>query len=115
MILKKDSMTKVERPQMRGGNGTVELMDLVNPSDLSHSRLLSQITLNPGCSIGDHEHIKETEYYWIITGEGIVSEANGESTVHSGDVVVTGDGETHAIRNSGKTPLIFLALILLDD
>jgi quercetin dioxygenase-like cupin family protein len=76
--------------------------------------MFGKLTLVPGASIGKHQHIGETEYYWILQGEGIVTEADGEKHVKAGDLVITGGGATHAIRNEGTQDLVFMALIILD-
>lgn len=114
MIIKQDKMTLTEREHMRDGKGKVLFQNLMEQGTIKHCRLFSKLTLNPGCSIGQHEHNNETEYYWILSGKGIVSESDGEKKVEKGDMVVTGNGASHAIRNTGDEPLVFLALIILD-
>jgi mannose-6-phosphate isomerase-like protein (cupin superfamily) len=38
---------------------------------------------------------------------------NGVDTpIKAGDVVVTGDGASHSIKNTGTTPLKFIAVII---
>lgn len=115
MIRTPKEMTSVLKEQMRGGEGTTEILNIVPPDELNHARLFSTITLPVGASIGDHTHIAETEYYYILEGEGTVFEAEGPSVVGVGDVVITGDNESHGIANTGTVPLVFLAVIILDD
>ncbi len=115
MIRKPTDMTLDVREQMRGGAGTTEILNIVGGDELNHARLFSKITLPVGASIGEHTHLKETEYYYIIEGAGVVEEADGEKSVTSGDLVITSDGESHGIRNTGDTPLVFMAVIILDD
>ncbi len=114
MIIRKDEMKSSIRPRMRGGNGEVILTALMDAEQMAHTRLFSTLTLEQGCSIGEHDHVDETEYYWILSGEGIVTEADGEHVVQAGDLVVTGGGESHAIRNDREETLTLLALIILD-
>ena len=114
MIIKQTEMTATQREHMREGNGTVKIQNLMEKGTVKHCRLFSKMTLDEGCSIGLHDHNGETEYYWILSGEGIVSEKDGEKVVKTGDMVVTGNGESHAIRNSGHSPLVFMAIIILD-
>lgn len=102
------------RSQMRGGEGEAFFTYLMNANEVPHTRLFSTITLESGSSIGEHSHTDEIEYYWILQGEGIVTEADGEKTVKKGDLVVTGGGASHAIRNDGAQALIFLALIIFE-
>ena len=79
-----------------------------------HSRLFSLFTLKTGCSIGEHEHINETEYYYILSGKGMVKEKDGVKEVTPGDVVITGNGESHSIANESPEDLVFVAVIILD-
>lgn len=100
---------------MRGGDGDALQHLILSDGDMAkHSRLFATMVLKEGCSIGEHQHNNETEYYYILSGTGIVTEADGEKEVKAGDVVITGNGESHAIRNSGKEDLVFIALIILD-
>jgi len=113
MIKHASEMLARER-QIRGGAGVCQTLDFLQPEEMKHCRLFGTITLKQGTSIGEHDHVNETEYYWIISGEGIVSEADGEKVVTPGDLVITGNGASHAIRNEKVEPLVFLALIILD-
>ena len=115
MIRTEGDMTTDLREHMRGGAGTTEILNIVPTGELNHARLFSKITLPVGAGIGEHTHIKETEYYYILSGTGIVDEADGEKPVSPGDIVITGDQESHGIRNTGDTPLVFMAVIILDD
>ena len=113
MIKRSSEMLYRER-QMRGGDGLCKTVDFLTREEMHHCRLFGTITLDQGCSIGEHTHEGETEYYWIISGEGVVTESDGEKIVKAGDLVITGDGESHAIRNEKEEALVFLALIILD-
>ena len=114
MIIRTEEMKRTVRPHMRGGAGEVVVTNLMDAQQMAHTRLFSTLTLETGCSIGEHDHVNETEYYWILSGSGIVTEADGEKEVGAGDLVVTGGGASHAIRNSGNETLVLLALIILD-
>ena len=113
MIRRKNEMKTNERPQMRGGDGVVLSTDLVDPSELlGKGRLFGLTTLEPGCSIGEHQHDGEAEMFYILEGEATAYD-NGEAVrLYPGDLLYTGDGDRHAIRNDGDKPLRFIALIL---
>lgn len=114
MIINPKDMEVTVREHMRGGDGQVESQCVVPSDKLLHSRLFAKLTLNEGCSIGEHQHSGEIEYYYILSGNGIVTEADGDHPVAKGDVVITGWGNSHAIRNSGKAPLELLAFISVE-
>jgi mannose-6-phosphate isomerase-like protein (cupin superfamily) len=112
MIIKSHDMQKEVRKNMRNGQGEVTLIHLVDKDSLKNARLLSKIIIPPGAGIGDHEHANETEYYIITNGAGIVVDDGAEKKIEAGDVVVTGGGASHSIRNSGNEPLELYAVII---
>jgi quercetin dioxygenase-like cupin family protein len=100
------------KEKMRGGEGSVQLVHLADCENEKNIRLLAEITLKPGCSIGRHSHDNETEYFIILSGKGTVDD-NGESKeVKAGDTVITGNGAAHSISNSGNEDLIMNAVIV---
>lgn len=115
MIRKNSQMKDIVLRNMRGGDGEVLQHLILDEGCMAkHSRLFATLTLKEGCSIGEHQHNNETEYYYILSGNGAVKEADGEKSVSAGDVVITGDGESHSLRNTGKEDLVLLAIIILD-
>ncbi len=114
MVIRKDEMQQEFRSELRGGSGEVTFLNLMEAGTVAHTRLFAELTLPPGASIGEHDHVDETEFYWILSGTGIVTEADGEKPVSAGDLVVTGGGASLAIRNDNEVPLVFLALIIED-
>ena len=113
-MIKHPSEMLDRKRQVREGNGLCQSLDLLMEEEMKHCRVFTKFTMQKGVSIGEHTHDNETEYYWILSGEGIVTEIDGEKVVKSGDLVITGNGASHAIRNEKDEPLVFLALIILD-
>ncbi|HBO36607.1 MAG: cupin domain-containing protein [Sphaerochaeta sp.] len=114
MIKREQEMKSVVKQRMREGTGQVVVKSLMDEGTVSHSRLFAELTIEKGCSIGVHNHVNETEYYWITEGKGIVTEADGEKVVQKGDLVITGGGASHAIRNDEDETLKLMALIILE-
>ncbi|MDR7867042.1 MAG: cupin domain-containing protein [Sporomusaceae bacterium] len=96
-----------------GGNGEVKFTRIIEKDDFQgKGRLFSITALEPGCSLGLHTHTGEMEVYYILRGQGTVNDNGAETLVGPGDVVLTKDGESHAIANTGDTTLELVALIL---
>jgi len=115
MVFERKDMPVKVIEKLRGGTGSIELLQIVPPDALpSKSRLFSIATLQPGCSIGIHEHTKETEIYFVIEGEGTIHDNGHDLPFKKGDCNVCGDGSTHGITNTGDKPLVFLAAIILE-
>jgi mannose-6-phosphate isomerase-like protein (cupin superfamily) len=114
MFKKSGDMITEIREQMRGGKGKVEITHIFGKDEIrGKARLCARITLQPGCSIGMHEHVDEEEIYHIIEGTGVVNDNGTEYTVSPGDSVLTGGGASHSIENTGDKPLVLMAVILL--
>ena len=112
MIVSKNDTVAREKTKERGGEGTLIMRDLVPPELLPSARLMAQIELPPGASIGYHEHVGETEYYIILSGTATVNDNGTEKQVRKGDVLITGNGGGHSITATGKTTCVFIAVII---
>ena len=85
---------------IQNGKGLVELKDLTDREGLyGHGRMFAHVTIRPGCSIGDHPHVHETEFYYVLKGEGVFNDNGKEVVVHAGDICATGYGEVHGMEN----------------
>ena len=64
---------------VQNGKGLIHMKDLTDKEGLyNHGRLFAHVTVDPGCSIGDHPHDHETEFYYIIKGEGVFNDDGTE-------------------------------------
>ena len=102
-----------EKDGVQGGRGAIEFSDLASIDETyGHIRLLSTCTLHPGCSIGYHTHEQETEFYYILQGEAVVSDNGTEVVMHPGQVMSTGNGQGHSIENRTQSDVVILAMIV---
>ena len=108
-------MTTERIENMAGGQGHVLIKRLLNEKQLNGKcGLYAEVTLEPGCSLGYHEHHNESETYYILSGKGIYSDNGTLRMVKAGDVTFTSDGQGHGMTNTGDEDLVFMALIILD-
>ncbi|MDR2176979.1 MAG: cupin domain-containing protein [Treponema sp.] len=112
MVNQRGDMRKDAREMMRGGEGTVQFTYLVDCEKEKNIRLLAELTLPPGASIGYHRHDNETEYFVILSGAGEVNDNGVVKPVKPGDTIITGNGDSHSIKNTGGVPLVFHAIIV---
>lgn len=114
MVKKTGEMEKELKELMRGGKGTVEVTHIFKQDELKGKcRLCATLTINPGCSIGLHEHVGEEEIFYIISGSGIFNDNGEQKRVTAGEGLLTVGGEKHSIENDGDHPLVLMAVILL--
>lgn len=114
MVICSKEMRSEEKVNMRGGEGTVTITHHVEKEPMKNCRLFCEISIPENASIGEHQHNKEIEYYYITKGKGIVVDNGVDKEVTPGDIVLTGNGASHSIRNTGSTPLVFTAVIITD-
>jgi mannose-6-phosphate isomerase-like protein (cupin superfamily) len=112
MVIQRKNMRTEVKEKMRGGDGSAAFVYLVECENEKNIRLLAELTLQPGCSIGNHCHEAETEYYIILSGSGMVNDNGAETPVQAGDTIITGNGASHSISNTGNVPLVFHAVIV---
>lgn len=104
-----------EDVRIREGKGLVHKKELADKEALyGHARMFAHMVLEPGRSIGEHAHEHETEFFYILKGEGLFDDDGTKVTVRAGDVCSTGYGARHSMENVSDEPLEFLALIVLE-
>lgn len=102
-----------KRENMRGGNGTVEVQNVLTAEEMNgKGRLFGTITLRPGCSIGYHTHEGDSEIFYVLEGSPLYNDNGTEKTVHPGDVLICPNGTGHAIANPTDQTVRVMALIV---
>jgi len=113
MIRRNGTYEISERTDMRGGNGTVKIEHFWNKDELkAKTRLCARLTLEPGTSIGFHDHVDEEEVFIVVAGKGKVQDGDKQDVANVGDTILTGNGAGHAIESIGDVPLELVALIV---
>ena len=97
----------------RGGEGSVVFYDVLEASELNgHGSLYARVVVNPHSSIGWHQHVGNTEPYYILSGKGIfVDNDESRTEVFPGDACLIEVGQWHALENPNDEPLEMMALI----
>ena len=105
---------KVSRIEhMCEGNGHVIIKEILEEPYLAGKcGLYAEVTLEPGCSLGYHEHHRETETYYVLSGSATYMDNDKEYEIKTGDVTFCKDGDGHGIKNHGTEPIVFVALVL---
>jgi mannose-6-phosphate isomerase-like protein (cupin superfamily) len=113
MIRRSDTYDTTVREKMRGGSGSVTIEHFWKEDELlSKTRLCARLSLEPGSSIGFHEHAGEEEIFIVLSGQGRVNDAGVESVVKAGDTILTGNGAGHSVEAIGDEPLRLVAMIV---
>lgn len=112
MIRRKDEFNLEKRP-VGGGIGDLALRHKFTQEEMfGKCRLCAEITLEPGQTIGEHPHEVEFEFYYLLSGELVSVAEGGEQPFRQGDMMLTGGGARHAVRNDSNAPATILAIIV---
>jgi mannose-6-phosphate isomerase-like protein (cupin superfamily) len=96
-----------------GGKGEINVTRLLEMEQLQgKGRLFAHSKIRPASSIGLHKHNGDFEVFYILSGEGIVDDNGTKAPVKAGDVILTGNGESHSLENTGSSNLEYIALVL---
>ena len=104
----------VFKENVRGGEGTIEFRHILSADELmGHGTIYAHLVVPPHCSLGFHQHVENTEPYYVLKGKGIFVDNDGSRTeIVPGDVCVIEVGQSHAIENPFEEPLEFMALVI---
>ena len=113
MIKRPQELTIKNVEKLRNGRGNTIVQHLIEGEELKgKAKLISKLTLEPGASIGVHEHKEDFEVYYILQGEGRVMDNGHMQPIGSGDVVYTANGESHCLENTGEGNLVLLDIVI---
>lgn len=114
MIKRHENMTESIKVKMRGGDGQVVIREVLDKGEYTGAaRLVATITLEPGCSIGEHIHENEEEIFYIIEGTATYDD-NGElKTLKKGDSCVCLGSQKHSLANRTKDETLVVFAVIL--
>ena len=109
-MIRKENRVAVEG--LAGGKGPATVCHILSKEELmGHGRMYAKVILPPGSYLGFHQHIHETEPYYILSGTGEFTDNDGSVTqVTAGDCCLIEPGQSHSIANHSDEDLVFMAL-----
>lgn len=114
-MVRRDSVVEVFG--LAGGKGPAYVHHIVSQKELmGHGRMYAKVILPPGSSVGWHQHVNETEPYYILKGEADFIDTDRKVTrVKAGDVCVIRPGDFHSLENNSGADVEFMALVYNAD
>jgi mannose-6-phosphate isomerase-like protein (cupin superfamily) len=114
MITKNAACASEERANMRGGKGSVRVEHWFKPENFKAKvRLCARLVIPPGASIGEHLHEADDEVYIVLSGKGRILEKGEWVDIATGDAILTGNGASHSVENTGSENLVIAAIIMV--
>lgn len=114
MIKRRAQMQTQVREHMRGGEKNVRITNILEQGEYQgNARMIAQIVLEPGASIGEHVHDNEEEVFYILDGEAVYNDNGREEILMPGDSCVCLGSQKHAIRNASEEDTLRMLAIIL--
>ncbi len=113
MVIKSKDCKVENRVNMRGGDGTVKITHFTGKEELyGKGRFFARITLEPGCSIGEHIHEGDSEIFIVERGCPTYNDGGKEVNAEPGDVLICPAETGHSIANRTDETVDIIALIV---
>jgi mannose-6-phosphate isomerase-like protein (cupin superfamily) len=113
MTIKSNQKKIAQAENLRDGKGVTQFGIICAESACPpNSRLIAEITLKPGCSIGKHYHHGEAEFYCVLSGDGLLSDNGDICRFSEGDSHFCPSGCFHELENDGTQDLRVLAIVI---
>lgn len=112
----RDCSREVRKEGLRGGEGTAWVRALISGGErLEGVSFVAFVRLEPGASLGYHDHIDEGEIYYILEGAGDFYTSPTDSIpVKAGDMTYLHKDQGHSITNTSDDDLLMLAIVYED-
>ena len=109
---RREDQTRQGVQGLRGGVGETGKIALFGGEALPWNlKLAAILELEPGVSIGQHDHTGEWELFYLLEGELHGLEMGREIVLRPGDSTLTGGGQEHRLENRGTAVARVLAVI----
>ena len=107
LIEKRAGMERRPLPECHGGVGVVDWTNVLTTTHIPEAQLgfVHDDVLPPGASIGTHRHDHEEEYYYIVSGKGVMILDDARFEVESGDITAVFPGGAHGLENPSTEEL----------
>ena len=112
LIKKRRDMPRKPLPECHGGKGALDWIEVLGNEDTRgrHLRFVHDDILPPNTSIGVHRHKHDEEYYYIISGRGVMTLDGERFEVEAGDITAVYPGGTHGLENNTDKDLRILVV-----
>ena len=99
-------------PNCHGGKGNIDWTEVLvgNDSKSGKIRFIHDDILPPGTSVGVHKHESDEEYYYVLSGKGVMTLDGEQYEVRAGDVTAVFPNGTHGLENRSADDLRVLVI-----
>ena len=113
MIRKRRDMHAETFTNVKGGTGSIEMVNILEADELyGAGRFFGLSIIPPGGCTGPHPHDGDFETYYILRGKARINDSGTFYDLEPGDMAQCPSGGFHAIENIGTEDLEYFSAIL---
>jgi len=111
-LKKRKDMRHEPLENCHGGLGALDWIEVLDSNDLKGRGLnfVHDDVLPSGVSIGAHRHTGDEEYYYIVSGKGMMTLDDVRFEVAAGDITAVYPGGVHGLENTGSDDLRLIVI-----
>ncbi len=111
-LKKKIEMLSKDLDKCHEGVGAIHWISVLDGNDPGgkHVQFFHDDILPPNTSIGVHQHTTDQEYYYIVSGCGMMTLDGKEYNVTAGDITVVLPGGSHGLTNKSDQDLRIIVI-----
>ncbi len=111
-LKKKEHMPSKQLDRCHNGNGAIHWIGVLDGEVPGGERLrfIHDDILPPGTSIGIHRHQHDQEYYYVVSGRGVMTLDGRTHEVTTGDITAVLPGGSHGLENRSNENLRILVI-----
>ncbi len=111
-LKKRKDMRREPLDKCHGGVGALDWIEVLDGNDLKERGLnfVHDDILPPGVSIGPHRHTGDEEYYYIVSGNGVMTLDDQRFEVAGGDITAVYPGGVHGLENTSSDDLRIIVI-----
>jgi len=105
-------MLSEDLDRCHNGNGAIRWLGVLDRNDPGGERMhfVHDDVLPPNTSIGVHTHTDDQEYYYIVSGSGVMKLDGEEHDVTDGDITIVFPGGSHGLANRSAEDLRIIVI-----
>jgi len=114
LIKRHSSMKHHPLVNCHGGKGSINWTEILDREDSKSEkiRFIHDNIIPPRSSVGVHQHNNDEEYYYILSGKGIMTLNDEEFEVEEGDLTGVYPGGSHGLENKSDNDLRVLVICI---
>ena len=112
LLKKHQAMSIATVANCHDGHGDIQVKAVIGGTEAEgrHLNFMHDDVLPPGTSIGVHTHEHDEEYYYILSGSGVMSLNGVSHEVQVGDITAVYPGGSHGLENNSDEDMRIIVI-----